>query len=125
MAQMFLVMVIVAAVALLATMLSVRLKKAERPGTAPNVRQPGTTQRPAPAPPQREERAAVTESPPPPPTSAPRPTEDLSSATLSFNAADLDFALMPTAEDVASSVTPPVAAGPGTPDSATNTSASG
>src|SRR3954464_11900756 len=110
MTQVLLVIVIVAAVVLLATVLSVWMKKAPRSGTATNVGQPGTTAAPAAAPPQRAERAAVTESPPPPPTSAPRPTEDLGSATLSFNAADLDFALMPTAEDVAPAATPPAAA---------------
>ena len=106
MTHVLLVIVIVAAVVLLATMLSVWMKKGPQSGTATKVGKPGTTAAPAAAPPKQAERAAVTESSPPPPTSTPRPTEDLSSATLSFNAADLDFALMPTAEDVA----PPPAA---------------
>ena len=106
MTHVLLVIVIVAAVVLLATILSVWMKKAPRSGTATNIGQPGTTAAAAAAPPQRAERAAITESPPAPPTSGRQSTEDLSSATLSFNAADLDFALMPTAEDVA----PPPAA---------------
>jgi hypothetical protein len=123
MTHVLLVIVIVAAVVLLATMLSVWMKKAPQPGTATNVGKPGTTAAPAAAPQQQAQRAAVTESPPAPPTSAPQPTEDPSSATLSFNAADLDFELMPTAEDVAT--TPPAAAHPDAPESATNTAAPG
>jgi hypothetical protein len=123
MTHVLLVIVILAAVGLLATMLSVWMKKAPRSGTATNIGQPGTTAAPAAAPPQRAERAAVTESPPAPPTSGPQSTEDLSSATLSFNAGDLDFALMPTAEDVAPAASPPAAAGRDTPESATNTAA--
>ena len=106
MTHVLLVIVIVAAVVLLATILSVWMKKAPQPGAATDVGQPGSTPARAAAPPQRAERAAVTESPPASPTSGPQSTEDPSSATLSFNAADLDFALMPTAEDVA----PPPAA---------------
>src|SRR3954470_7364418 len=106
MTHVLLVIVIVAAVVLLATMLSVWMKKAPQSGTATDVGQPGTTAAPAPVPPQQAERAAGTESPPPTPTSAPQPTEDPSSATLSFNAADLDFAPMPTAEDVATARRP-------------------
>jgi hypothetical protein len=121
MAQMLLVIVIVAAVALLATMLFMRMTKAPHSGSTADVGQPAPTAAPAAAPPQQAERAAVTESPPPAPTSAPRPTDDLSSATLSFNAADLDFALMPTAQDVAAA--PAAAAGPDIPEPATNTAA--
>ena len=121
---MLLVIVIVAAVVLLATILSVWMKKAPRSGNATNIGQPGTTAAAAAAPPQRAERAAITESPPAPPTSGRQSTEDLSSATLSFNAADLDFALMPTAEDVAPAA-PPAAASPDTPESTTNTAAPG
>jgi len=87
MSQVLLVIVIVAAVALLVTMLSVRLKKAPRPA-------------PGPAAPQRAERAAVTD-PASPPTPSPLPAEDKASATMSFSAADLDFAQMPGAEGVA------------------------
>jgi len=72
MIQVLLVIVIVAAVVLLATVLSVWIKKT----------------------PQRVERAAHTESPPPP---TPAPTT--ADQTLSFSAADLDFTKMPTAED--------------------------
>jgi len=77
MSQVLLVIVIVAAVALLVTMLSVWMKKA-----AP---------RPAPAP-AATQRAAVTDSAAPP-TPAPPPAEDKASATMSFSAADLNFAL--------------------------------
>jgi len=124
MTHVLLVIVIVAAVVLLATILSVWMKKAPRSGNATNIGQPGTTAAAAAAPPQRAERAAITESPPAPPTSGRQSTEDLSSATLSFNAADLDFALMPTAEDVAPAA-PPAAASPDTPESTTNTAAPG
>jgi HDOD domain-containing protein len=123
MTQVLLVIVIVAAVVLLGTMISMRTKKAPHSGSATHVGQPGATRAPTAAPPQQAERAAVTESPPPAPTSAPGPTEDLSSATLSFNAADLDFALMPTAEDVAPAPPPRAAGDPGARESGTNTAA--
>jgi HD-like signal output (HDOD) protein len=93
MSQVLLVIVIVAAVVLLVTILSMRTKQ-------------------APAPPQRAERAAVTNSPAPP-TPATQPAEDQASATMSFSAADLDFALMPTAEDVAPAGASPTPTAPG------------
>jgi HD-like signal output (HDOD) protein len=83
MSQLLLVIVIVAAVALLATILSVRLRKA-----------------PARATPTPAQRAAVTDSPAPP-TQAPAATEDKTAATMSFSAADLDFGAIPTTGDAA------------------------
>lgn len=83
MSQLLLAIVIVAAVALLATVLSVWMKKA----------------------PQSAERAAVTDTSTPP-TPAPRTTAD---QTMSFSAADLDFA---TAKDaVPAAATTPARAG--------------
>jgi HD-like signal output (HDOD) protein len=103
MSQLLLVIVIVAAVVLLATMLSVRMKKAP---TGPV---------PSPAPPQRAERAAVTESPPPPTPAGVTTTAD---QTMSFNAAELDFAMMPAAEKVDTAAQAP------TPRPAANSSTS-
>jgi hypothetical protein len=79
MTQVLLVIVIVAAAVLLVTILSMRTKKAA-PGPAPA---PAATQ-----------HAAVTGSPSPPTPASP-PAEDKASATMSFSAADLNFA--PTA----------------------------
>ena len=88
MSQLLLVIVIVAAVVLLATILSVRMKKVPQSGRS--VPRPTT-------PPQRVNPEPVTDSPLPP-TPAPVTTAD---QTISFSAADLDFATMATADDVA------------------------
>jgi hypothetical protein len=81
-------------------MLSVWLKKAPQSQSAANVGKSEPGLAPSPAAPQRAERAAVTD-PASPPTPAPLPAEDTASATMSFSAADLDFAQVPTAEGVA------------------------
>jgi hypothetical protein len=98
MSQLLLVIVIVAAVALLVTMLSVRMKQAPQSKSTTSVGKTATDPAATPTQAQRAERAAVTDSPSPP-TSAPPPAEDKASATMSFSAADLDFALLPTAKD--------------------------
>ena len=150
MSQLLLVIVVVAAVALVATILSARMRKVPQSGNTTNVGQPdkanasldatardinaGRVSRNADGSPEanaarvanadrdanaartadaaaetnggaaatqqtRSERAAVTESPA---TTTPTfsPPEDPTSATMSFNASDLDFALMPTEDDV-------------------------
>jgi len=79
MSQLLLVIVVVAAVALVATMLSAKLRKASQSGDATNV---GRT-------------AAANGR-----DAAPQTPADPTSATMSFSAADLDFALMPNADDV-------------------------
>jgi hypothetical protein len=95
MSQLLLVIVIVAAVALLVTMLSMRMKKAPQSGGSTNVGKASTEAAPSPPALQRAERAAVTELPGPPTQASPTTADQ----TMSFSAAELDFATMPTAED--------------------------